>query len=50
VLTLAIFPTPQVMLMMMIGMRTIAMSIRFGVNQSIVSMCGAFVENVVYFL
>ena len=28
------FPTPQVMLMMMIGMRTIALSIRFEVNQS----------------
>ena len=28
------FPTPQVMLMMMIEMRTIAMSIRFEVNQS----------------
>ena len=44
------FPTPQVMLMMMIGMRTIAMSIRFGVNQSTVSLCGASVESVVYFI
>ena len=44
------FPTLQVMLMMMIGMRTIAMSIRFGVNQSTVSLCGASVESVVYFM
>jgi len=44
------FPTPQVMLMMMTGMRIIAMSTRFGVNQSIVSLCGASVESVVYFM
>ena len=44
------FPTPQVILMMMIGMRTIAMSIRFGVNQSTVSLCGASVDSVVYFM
>jgi len=36
------------MQMMMIGMRTIAMSIRFGVNQSTVSLCGASVESVIY--
>jgi len=44
------FPTPQVMLMMMIGMRTTVMSTRFGVNQSTVSLCGASVESVVHFM
>jgi len=44
------FPTPQVMLMMMTGLRIIAMSTRFGVNQSTVSLCGASVESVVYFM
>jgi len=36
--------------MMMVGMRTTVMSIRLEVNQSTVSLCGAFVESVVYFL
>jgi hypothetical protein len=36
--------------MMMIGMRTIAMSIRFEVNQSTMSLCGATVESVVYLM
>ena len=38
------------MLMMIIGMRTIAMSIRFEVNQSMLSLCGASFESVVYFM
>ena len=33
--------------MMMVGMRTTVMSIRLGVNQSAVSLCGASVESVV---
>jgi len=44
------FPTPQDMIMKMTGMRFIAMSTRFGVNQSTVSLCGASVESVVYFM
>ena len=44
------FPTPQVMLTKMIGKRTTVMSTRLGVNQSTVSLCGASVESVVYFL
>ena len=44
------FPTPQVMIMMMLGMRTTVMSTRFGVNQSTVSLCGASVESVVYLI
>jgi len=44
------FPTPQDMIMKMTGMRIIVMSTRFGVNQSTVSLCGASVESVVYFM
>jgi len=44
------FPSLQVMPMMMLGMRITVMSIRFGVNQSTVSLCGASVESVVYFM
>ena len=36
--------------MMMIGKRTIAVSIRFGVHQSTLSLCGASIESVVYIL
>ena len=41
------FPTPQVMIMKMTGMRITVMSTRFGVNQSTVSLCGASVKSVV---
>ena len=34
--------------MMTIGMRTIVMSTRLGVNQSTMSLCGASVESVIY--
>ena len=44
------FPTPQDMIMKMTGMRITVMSTRFGVNQSTVSLCGASVESVVYFM
>jgi len=44
------FPTPQVMQMMMLRMSSTVMSTRFGVNQSTVSLCGASVKSVVYFL
>jgi len=44
------FPTPQDMTMKMTGMRITAMSTRFGVNQSTVSLCGASVESVAYFM
>ena len=44
------FPIPQNMIMKMTGMRTTAMSTKFGVNQSTVSLCGASVESVVYFM
>ena len=37
------------MQVMMFGMRTTVMSIRLGVNQSTVSLCGASIESVVYF-
>ena len=36
--------------MKMIGMRIIVMSTRFGVNQSTVSLCGASVVSVDYFM
>jgi len=35
--------------MVMIGMRTIVLSTRFGVNLSTVSLCGPSIESVVYF-
>jgi len=44
------FPTPQDMIMKITGKRITAMSTRFGVNQSTVSLCGASVESVVYFM
>jgi len=36
--------------MKMTGMTITIMSTRFGVNQSTVSLCGASVESVVYFM
>jgi len=44
------FPTTQVMQVIMFGMRIIAMSIRLEVNQSMLSLCEASVESVVYIL
>jgi len=44
------FTNTQVMIMMMSRMRTIAMSIRFDVNQPMLSLCGASIESVVYLL
>ena len=42
------FSTPQVMLMMLVGMRTTVMCTRLEVNQSTVSLCGTSIESVVY--
>ena len=44
------FPTPQDMIMKMNGMRITVMSTRLRVNQSILSLCGASIESVVYFM
>ena len=44
------FPNTSDMIMKMTGMRITVMSTRFGVNQSTVSLCGASVESVVYFV